>query len=131
LTNLPPEVSGTVVGTVYRKRWNIELAFQELEATLEGEVNTLGYPNAALFAFCVTLVAYNVLSVIKAALRAEHGAEKIQNEVSSFYLANEIAGTRRGMEIAIPPGEWFPFQTAQTGEMAQILMGLAGKVDLE
>ena len=130
LTNLPPEVLGTEVGTVYRKRWGIELAFQELEATLEGELDTLGYPKAALFAFCVALVAYNLLSVIKAALRAEHGAQKIQDEVSAFYLADEIAGTRRGMEIAIPPKAWHVFQTAQTKEVAEVLVRLAGKVDL-
>ena len=53
---------------MYRKRWTIETAFQELEATLDGEINTLGYPKAALFAFCVALVSYNLMSVIKAAL---------------------------------------------------------------
>ena len=37
-------------------------AFQELEATLNGEVNTLGYPKSALFAFCAALVSYDVLS---------------------------------------------------------------------
>ncbi len=130
LTNLPPDTLGTTVGAVYRKRWGIELAFQELEATLEGELNTLGYPKAALFAFCVALVAYNVLSVIKAALRAEHGAEKIQEEVSAYYLADEIAGTRRGMEIAIPPKAWRVFQAAPTSEVAKVLVDLAGEVDL-
>ena len=39
--------------------------FQQLEAHLHSEVNTLGYPAAALFAFCVALVAYNVLAVVK------------------------------------------------------------------
>jgi len=130
LTNLPPEVSATTICSIYRKRWTIELAFQELKATLEGEINTLGYPKAALFAFCVALVAYNILSVIKAALRAEYGAEKIQNEVSPFYLADEIAGTRRGMDIAIPQNEWCIFQTASTHEMADILVSLASKVNL-
>ena len=28
-------------------------------------MNTLGYPKAALFAFCVGLVSYNLMSVIK------------------------------------------------------------------
>ncbi|MBV8432340.1 MAG: IS4 family transposase, partial [Solirubrobacterales bacterium] len=48
-----------------------------MEATLDGEINTLGYPKAALFAFCVALVSYNVLSTVKAALRAVHGAAVI------------------------------------------------------
>jgi len=131
LTNLPPEILATTIGRLYRKRWNIELAFQELEATLKGEINTLGYPKAALFAFCVAMIAYNILSVIKAALRAEYGAEKIQNEVSPFYLAEEIAGTRRGMDIAIPQNEWGVFQTASTHEMSDILVTLAKKVALQ
>ena len=37
--------------------------FQQLEAHLHSEVNTLGYPAAALFAFCIALVAYNALAV--------------------------------------------------------------------
>ena len=74
LTNLPKKAArAKTVADLYRKRWTIETAFQELEATLDGEINTLGYPKAALFAFCVALVSYNLMSVIKAALRAVHG----------------------------------------------------------
>ena len=63
-------------------RWDIETAFQELEAHLHSEINTLGYPKAALFGFCVALVAYNVLALVKAALRSVHGEAKIANELS-------------------------------------------------
>ena len=52
-------------------------AFQELEATLWGEISTLGYPKACSFAFCVALVSDNVLSTVKAASRAAHGADQI------------------------------------------------------
>jgi hypothetical protein len=37
---------------------------QELEGPLHSEINILGYPKAALFGFCVALVAYNVLAVV-------------------------------------------------------------------
>ena len=40
---------------MYRKRWTIETMFQELEAHLYFEINTLGYPKADLFGFCVAL----------------------------------------------------------------------------
>ena len=74
LTNVPAkDARAKVIADLYRRRWTIETAFQELEATLHGEINTLGYPKAALFAFCVALVAYNVLSTLKAALRSVHG----------------------------------------------------------
>lgn len=52
------------------------------------EIKTLGYPKAALFAFCMALVAYNILSVVKAALRSVHGAGKIDAGISSYYLAS-------------------------------------------
>ena len=69
LTNIPKKAArAKTVADLYRRRWTIETAFQELEATLDGEINTLGYPKAALFAFCVALVSYNLMSVIKAAL---------------------------------------------------------------
>ena len=51
--------------------------FQELEAHLHSEINSLGYPKAALFGFCVALVTYNVLAVVKAALRRVHGEQKV------------------------------------------------------
>ena len=83
VTNLPAkDARAKVIADLYRKRWTIETAIQELEATLHGEVNTLGYPKAALFAFRAALVAYNVLSTIKTALRSVHGEEKIAEEVS-------------------------------------------------
>ncbi|HZC00299.1 MAG TPA: hypothetical protein VE844_02740, partial [Gammaproteobacteria bacterium] len=44
-------------------------AFQHIEAYFHSEINTLGYPKAALFGFCLALVAYNVLAVVLASLR--------------------------------------------------------------
>ena len=67
--------------------------FQQLEAHLHSEVNTLGYPAAALFAFCVALVAYNVLAVVKGALRGLHGEQTIHDTVSGYYIAGEIGRT--------------------------------------
>ena len=46
-----------------------EAAFGEIATTLRGEVETLAYPKAALFGFCIALTMYNLLSVIKAAIR--------------------------------------------------------------
>ena len=108
-------------------RWRS--AFGELATCLNGEVNTLGYPKAALFAFCVALVSYNVLSVVKAALRSVHGVEAVE-EVSGYYLADEIAGTHRGMMIAIPEDEWVVFAGLTASALGDILKGLAAKVRL-
>src|SRR6266436_1924803 len=69
------------------KRWTIATMFQELTETLTCEVNALGYPKAALFGFCLALMAYNAVAVMKAALRAVHGHEKVHQDISSYYLA--------------------------------------------
>jgi IS4 transposase len=132
LTNLPASITATTVADVYRKRWTVESAFQEMEAYLDGEVETLGYPQAALFAFCLALVSYNVLSVLKAALRAAHGAEKIQAEVSGYYLADEVAGTWRGMGIVLRPEYWSErFGRETPSAMAMFLVRMAKRVRLD
>jgi hypothetical protein len=131
LTDVPcKDARARVIADLYRRRWTIETAFQELEATLNSEVNTLGYPKAALFAFCVALVAYNVQSTIKAALRAVHGEEKVAEEVSGYYVADEIQMTRRGMMIAIPEDEWVVFHDLPPVELAGVLVSLARSVSL-
>jgi IS4 transposase len=131
VTNVPAkDARAKVIAALYRRRWTIETAFQELEATLHSEVNTLGYPKAALFAFCVALVAYNVLSTIKAALRSVHGEEKIAEEVSGYYVADEIEMTHRGMMIAIPEDEWVVFHDLPSVELANVLVRLAQSVSL-
>jgi hypothetical protein len=113
-----------------QKRWRIETAFQELTVALKCEINTLAYPKAALFGFCVALLAFNILSVVKGALRAVHGVEKIEAVLSSYYLADEIAGTYRGMMIAIPEEHWEVFATMTTAQLVRVLKELAKKVDL-
>jgi IS4 transposase len=127
LTNLPAEVTAAMIAEVYRSRWRIEGAFHELEAAIRGEVETLGHPKAALFAFCVALVAFNVLRVVKAAIGAGHGIDA-EVQVSGSDLAEEIAGTRRGMVIAIAPSVWSVFARMTPAELAQMLRGLGRQV---
>src|SRR4051812_41571299 len=130
LTTLPAEAADApTIAELYRKRWTVESAFGELATCLNGEVNTLGYPKAAWFAFCVALVSYNVLSVVEGALRSVHGDEAVE-EVSGYYLADEIAGTHRGMMIAIPEDEWVIFAGLTASALGGILKGLAAKVRL-
>src|SRR5512135_9239 len=131
LTNVPAkDARAKVIADLYRRRWTIETAFQELEATLHSEVNTLGYPKAALFAFCVALVSYDVLSTLKAALRSVHGEAKVAEEVSGYYVADEIQMTHRGMMIAIPEDEWAVFHDLPPVELAEVLVRLAQAVPL-
>jgi len=131
LTNLPSQISAKRVAQLYRNRWTLETAFQHLEAYFHSEINTLGYPKAALFGFCLALVAYNVLAVVLAALRSAHGEDTVENEVSLYYIANEIATTYTGMMIAIPEPEWAVFYAMRTADLAAILLDLAQRVRLK
>jgi Transposase DDE domain len=130
LTNLPAEAApATVVAQLYRERWTLEEVFQSLATALQTEINTLGYPKAALFGFCVGLAAYNVLAAIRGTVRAVHGAEE-EEEVSDSYLADEVQATYRGMMIAIPEDEWEFVGGLSVEEVAELLKGLAQRVDL-
>jgi hypothetical protein len=105
LTNLPAKIGAAKVAALYRTRWTIEQLFQRMTVLLRCEVNTLAYPKAALFGFCVALAASNVLAGVKAALRATHGQD-VDEQVSDYYVADELANTYRGMMIALPEAEW-------------------------
>lgn len=48
-----------------------------------------GFPSAALFVFCLALLASNAVALIKAALRAMHGDEEA-DERSGYSMALEI-----------------------------------------
>lgn len=130
LTNLSEkDASGVDVAELYRKRWTIETLFLEVTQTLACEINTLGYPPAALFAFCLALVAANAVAVIKAALRAAHGDEEA-DKLSGYYLALEIKQAHDGMMIALPPACWEVFCGMSVPSFAKLLKKIAAHVDL-
>jgi len=131
LTNLPEEIGALKVAELYRKRWSIETAFQEREKALGGEVATLGYPKAALFAFCVALVAYNVYATLKASLRAVHGEQKVQEEVSGFEIAADVALRYNGMDIAIPDEMWERYQNMDSKQFGDWMIAIAKNVNMK
>jgi hypothetical protein len=136
LTNLPGEnaasggVSALDVARVYRQRWSIERLFHVLTQTLNGEMASLGYPGAALFGFAVALVSYSISSVIQAALRAEFGHERVQEEVSGFYIANEVRVMHGGLDVVTEDDDWAPYRTMAPEQLGAILRSLASKVRL-
>ena len=66
-----------------------------------------------------------------AALRSVHGTEAIDQELSLYYVANDIAQTYHGMMIAIPEDEWRVFRRMRPAEMVATLKELAQKVRLQ
>jgi hypothetical protein len=140
LTNLPKRVSASRIAEAYRRRWTIETAFAKLTQDLRCELNTLGYPKAALFSFCVAVVMYNALSTVIAALRVTHPEVATSESRTSgrertfsfYYLADEISGVARGMAIAIPAECWTDaFASLTTKQMAKRLLWLARRVDVK
>jgi IS4 transposase len=130
LTNLPKKVSAVQGAELYRKRWSIETLFYEVTQTMECEIKTLCYPPAALFVFCLALVAANAVAVLKAALRATQGEEEA-DEMSAYYMALEIKQVNDGMMIALPPDEWTIFRDMSVAEFAAKLKEMAAHINLD
>jgi Transposase DDE domain len=130
LTNLPAEVArAAMVAELYRGRWSVEGLFLRLTTVLKCEVNTLGYPPAALFGFCVALAAGNVYAGVKGALRAAHGAA-VADGISDYHLALEVSGACPGLWIALPAEGWVEIDGWSVGRMADWLVGLARGANL-
>lgn len=134
LTNLPDDGPGAVtakqVADVYRTRWTIEHAFEELTVNLRGEINTLGYPRAALLGFCVAAAAYNLVALVLASLGAAHGRETVREQVSGYHLAREWATVYEGMVVAVTPRAWSAYQSLNDAAFAHALQTLAASADL-
>jgi IS4 transposase len=137
LTNLPQKITGQTLAQAYLSRWKIENAFHKLTMVLRCELNTLGYPQAALFGFCLAVAMYNAVNTVMAALRAAHPEATEETatrtpKFSFYYLADEIAGVSRGMAIVITDEHWtaaFAGKTSQ--QMAKKLLWLARKVHID
>jgi hypothetical protein len=100
-----------------------------LTVALNCEPNPLGYPKAALSGSCVAVVAYNVLAVRKAARRAAPGEEKVQKEVSGYYVALEWAVVYAGMRVALPAPQWERLGQMSAKELAGYLRDWASKIN--
>lgn len=130
LTNLPPQVADAVrIADLYADRWTIETGFQHLTQDLRCEIDTLGYPKAALFGFCTACVAYNAVSAVKAAIRAAQGKQYVEEELSMYYLTLEVARVTAGMMIAVPAESWETFRTMSPKKFAATLVELAQHLD--
>jgi len=131
LTNVPATVKAQRIARLYRSRWRIENLFQRLESVLHSEVRTLGHPRAALLAFGVAVLAYNVLALLQTAVRVqhEHTLEKEDMDISSYYIATDIKANYAGMLIAVAVRAWKRYESLSAKELAKMLLTLAGNVD--
>ena len=131
LTNLPEKDAPSIlVAQLYRKRWRIETLFQVATQTFHCEIKTLGYPRAALFSFCMALVAYNLVSTLTGVLASVHGSD-YREKLSSYYLAEELDATYQGMMIALPPEDWSDLGTMSLPQFSSLLQDWANSVNLK
>ena len=134
-SNLPAEgakaVSAITIAQLYRNRWSIESKFQVITENFEGEISTLAYPKAALFSFCMALCSYNILATVKMVIASVHELEKGTNNLSEYYLVDEMMGTYRGMMVALPESQWKKFASFTAVQMARFLIDCAAQVELK
>lgn len=131
LTNIPvKDADALTIATVYAERWTIETAFQHVTEDLRCEVDTLGYPKAALFGFCLALMAYNLVSLVKGVIRSVWGSEFVEDELSIYYLTLEVSQVTPGMCIAIPDQHWNVFRTVSDKHFVDKLIYLARRMTI-
>lgn len=130
LTNLPADVSALAIADSYRSRWAIEGVFGELTLSLNGEINTLAYPPAAIIAYALALISFNVLTLVRASVEVVQGQETADS-MSTYHMAEEVSSTDQGMTIAIPVSDWRTrFGSLKPVEMAEELKRMAREVQL-
>jgi len=131
LTNLSAaRASAAVVAEVYRRRWRIEGSFLELTTSLRCEVDTLGYPKAALLGFGLAVCACDVLRVVSAALeQAEQPKADDPWEASSYAVAVELRVAYDGLVVSVPGVVWETFAGWSANRLAEWLVRVARKAD--
>ncbi len=131
VTTIPADKGDALtLARAYQTRWRIETAFCHMAAWLKAEIATLGYPKAALLGFCVGLMAYNTLSVVRGALRAVNGSQKVEDEVSTYHLANQARSDGGGMDALLEDQDWKPLRELTVAEFAAILVEVVRHIPL-
>src|SRR5690606_38645261 len=97
----------------------------------------LGQPRAALLAFSIAVVAYNVLAVVDTAAEAEP-VERAQADsiasaepvpISMYYVAEEVREYYRELLVAVDPAVWEHYDGR--GPAALTLQRMPGHLRLE
>jgi hypothetical protein len=75
------------------------------------------------------MVAFNVLAVVKAAIRAAHGQEA-EAALSGYYMAIEMRNLGESLDTIVDAEDWEPFRRASPQAMAAWLAQQAKRLDL-
>jgi len=131
LSNVPvKEATAIRLARLYHQRWEVENAFHILTMTLTCELKSLGHPRAALFLFCMAMMAFNTRQVLLGALFAEHDQEDVK-QMSQFQVAKAIVGPTEGLLTALPEQEWKTLVPQSLSGCAQFLLEVSRHVDVK
>jgi hypothetical protein len=131
LANVPRKHANAVeLAQLYHDRWDIENAFYVLTMTLRCEVKSIGHPRAALFLFCMAMVAFNARQVLYAALRTAHEAKAVE-AMSELSVALAIDKPMDGLLTAIAQGEWDEVVPSTASGRAAFLCQVSRHVDVD
>ena len=125
-----PGAPANACGQAYAARWRIETAFCHMASWLEAEIETLGYPRAALLGFCVGLMAYNTLSVVQGALRAVHGEQVVKEDVSGYHIVHQARADVGGLDVFLEDKDWEPVRAMPVAEMAEWIVEIVRRIPL-
>jgi hypothetical protein len=131
LTNLTKKSASAIICCeLYRDRWGVEGAFLEMTQCLACEIDTLCYPKAAIFAFCLAAMLYNAVALMKSTIASVHGEEAVEN-MSWYYVYSEAQTVWSGMAIALPFEFWSErFDAMSDREFCKYLKGVSGRINV-
>ena len=70
-------------------------------------------------------MAYNVLSVIQAAISQAHDLASSGIELSPFYVALEVKSCYAGMMMATTPAAWAAYDAIDAPQLSRLLLEIA------
>jgi hypothetical protein len=129
-SNLPEAIPAGQIAALYRTRWRIEGLFGRLESVLNSEMASLGHPRAALLGFAVSVLAYNILTLLQHYVAQAHQRpHEPPPEVSTYHLALQVRDSFQGLLIAVPPEAWPPWNEVNASRLAEQLINLARHIN--
>ena len=127
---MPEVIAAGQIAALYRTRWRIEGLFGRLESVLNSEMASLGHPRAALLGFAVSVLAYNILTLLQRCIAQAHQRpHEPPPEVSTYHLALQVRDSFQGLLIAVPPEAWPDWDDVNPSRLAERLLSLARHIN--
>lgn len=131
ITNLPQRIGAVQIADGYRNRWAIETGFAEVEKLFNSEIPALAEPRAALLVFCLSLIAWSTIGVLKAGLRKVHGHDEVVDTLSMYYLVDLIECNQHAIELLGNEIDWnAEYGQLTPRQMASRITKLCARIDM-